>query len=75
MRPMFHFTPKRIETHICVCFVALKVYKELERLVKASNIDLSVDRVLDIAKTISTLVIKLPNGETTSKTLFIITVR
>ena len=25
--PMFHFTRKRIEAHICICFVALKVYK------------------------------------------------
>lgn len=28
IRPMFHFTRKRIEAHICICFVALKVYKE-----------------------------------------------
>ena len=25
MRPMFHFTPKRIEAHVCLCFVAYKV--------------------------------------------------
>ena len=29
IRPIFHFTRKRIEAHICICFVALKVYKEL----------------------------------------------
>ena len=32
MRPMFHFTPKRIEAHVCICFIAYKVYKELERI-------------------------------------------
>jgi len=32
MRPMFHFTAKRIEAHVCICFVAYKVYKELERI-------------------------------------------
>ena len=36
IRPMFHFTRKRIEAHICICFVALKVYKELERMLKVS---------------------------------------
>lgn len=71
MRPMFHFTPKRIEAHICICFVALKVYKELERICKISEISMSVDRVLDIAKTISTMTLKLPNGKTKSQTLFI----
>lgn len=25
---MFHFSEKRIEAHVCICFVALKVYKE-----------------------------------------------
>lgn len=60
MRPMFHFTPKRIEAHVCICFVAYKVYKELERILAISRIDLSVDKVLDIAKTITTLKIRLP---------------
>ena len=27
---MFHFTRRRIEAHVCICFVALKVYKVLE---------------------------------------------
>ena len=30
IRPMFHFTKRRIEAHVCICFVALKVYKVLE---------------------------------------------
>ena len=72
MRPMFHFTPKRIEAHVCICFVAYKVYKELERILKLSNINLSVDKVLNIAKTITTLKIKLPAcGEILTKTMLI----
>ena len=38
IRPMFHFTRRRIEAHVCICFMALKVYKELERLLKLSEI-------------------------------------
>ena len=60
LRPMFHFTKKRIEAHICICFVAYKVYKELERILKIAKINLSVDKVLDIAKTITTIRIWLP---------------
>lgn len=72
MRPMFHFTQRRIEAHVCICFVAYKVYKELERILKISNIDLSVDKVLDIAKTITTLKIKLPvSGNTITKTMLL----
>lgn len=72
MRPMFHFTPKRIEAHVCICFVAYKIYKELERILRISNIDMSVDKALNIAKTITTIKINLPvSGNTMSKTMIL----
>lgn len=72
LRPMFHFTKRRIEAHVCICFVAYKVYKELERILKLKGITLSVDKVLEIAKTITTLKIKLPiSNETVTKTMLL----
>jgi transposase len=72
LRPMFHFTKKRIEAHVCICFVAYKVYKELERILKSGDINRSVDKVLDIAKTITTLKIRLPvSNETITRTMLI----
>jgi hypothetical protein len=69
MRPVFHFTPRKIEAHVCICFVVYKVYKELERVLKLSEINLSVDKVLSIAKTIKTIKIKLPlSNQTLIKT-------
>lgn len=44
-----------IEVHVRICFVALKVYKELERLLKLSEIRLSVDKVLALVQTIATI--------------------
>ena len=70
IRPMFHFTRRRIEAHICICFVALKVYKELERRLKAANIGMSVDKVLNMAKTVTTIIFRLPeSGKTFAKTM------
>ena len=72
MRPMFHFTPRRIEAHVCICFVAYKVYKELERLIKENGIPHSVDKVIDIAKTVITVRINMPeNGQVFTKTMFL----
>lgn len=72
MRPMFHFTPKRIEAHVCICFVAYKVYKELERILKLNNINISVDKVLSIAKTITTIKVNLPmSGNSITKTMLL----
>jgi len=65
IRPMFHFTKRRIEAHICICFVALKVYKELERILKLEHIDISVDKVLEMAKTVVTIQVKLPKSKQT----------
>lgn len=70
MRPMFHFTAKRIEAHICICFVAYKVYKELERVIRSIGLEMSVDKVLSVAKTITTIRLRLPNGDTYSQTLY-----
>lgn len=72
MRPMFHFSERRIEAHICICFIAYKVYKELERLIAVNKIGMSVDKVLDAAKTITTIRVRMPeNGTFFTKTLFL----
>jgi transposase len=72
IRPMFHFNPRRIEAHVCICFVAFKVYKELERILKKKAIGLSVDKVLGIAKTITTIKVKLPaSGNILTKTMLL----
>jgi transposase len=72
LRPMFHFTPKRIKAHVCICFVAYKVYKELERILKMSNINLSVDKVLNTAKTITTIRMRMPEtGKIIERTMLL----
>ena len=60
MRPIFHFTEKRIQAHICICFVAYKVYKELQRRMKGKGMTMSVDKALEIAKTVTTIRIRVP---------------
>lgn len=70
IRPMFHFTQRRIKAHVCICFVALKVYKEPERLLKLADINMSVDKVLALAQTIVTIQLTLPqNKQTISRTM------
>ena len=71
IRPVFHFTRRRIEAHVCICFIALKVYKELERRLEKTGIGMSVDKVLDIAKTITTIRVPISKSETVSKTMIL----
>ncbi len=71
-RPIFHFTEKRIEAHVCLCFVAYKIYKELERIINILGMGMSVDTVIKIAKTITTIRLKLPlNDEMITRTMML----
>ena len=47
---------------ICICFIAYKVYKELERLISMKQICRSVDKVLDVAKTVVTVRMDMPQN-------------
>lgn len=57
------------DEYLCICFVAYKLYKELERLLRMFGIALSVDKVMDIVKTISTVSIRLDDKTTHTRTL------
>jgi len=52
IRPVYHQVKRRIEAHLCIAFVAYKIYKELERQLKQKQSDLSPEKAIDIAKTI-----------------------
>lgn len=52
IRPIYHRVQRRIEAHICIAFVAYKIYKELERQLKIKKATMSAEQAIDIAKTI-----------------------
>jgi hypothetical protein len=54
-RPLYHRLEHRIRAHICLCFAALKVHKELERSLTENGCPWSVHESIEIARTIKTL--------------------
>jgi len=60
IRPIFHRVKRRIEAHICIAFVAYKVYKELERQLKEKRAGLSPEKAIEIAKTIYRVTVQTP---------------
>lgn len=72
IRPIYHRKQKRIEAHICLTFVAYKVYKELERQLKEKKSDLSPEKVIEILQSIYQIEIKNPiNNESIKKTILL----
>jgi transposase len=71
VRPIYHRIRKRIEAHITINFVAYKVYKELERQLKAKNATISPEKAIDIAKTIFQIQVEIENNKQITKTLLL----
>ena len=74
VRPVFHYLPRRIEAHICIAFVAYKIYKELERQLYDKKSGLSPEKAIEIAKTIYSIkAIKPKSKEPFEKMLLLTT--
>lgn len=71
IRPVYHYKQRRIEAHICLNFVAYKLYKELERQLKEKKSDLSAEKVIEIVQSIFEIEAKSPNNKTYTKRLLI----
>ena len=63
IRPIYHRLQRRIEAHIIINFASYKIYKELERQLYEKKSDLSPEKAIDIAKTIYSVKIRIPNSE------------
>lgn len=62
IRPIFHRLQRRIEAHICISFVAYKVFKELERQLKIKKAGISANKAIEIAENIMEVEVKLPQS-------------
>lgn len=72
IRPVYHYKKQRIEAHICLNFVAYKVYKELERQLKEKKSDISPEKVIEIVQSIFQIEITTPKlKEKIKKTLIL----
>jgi transposase len=70
IRPVYHRIKHRIESHLCICFSAYAVYKELERLLQKNNIELSPEKAINEIKEIRQLQYRLPiSGQVKTKLL------
>lgn len=73
IRPIYHRLQRRIEAHICLNFVAYKVYKELERQLKEKKSDLSPEKVIEILQSIYQIEVYNPKNKSYIKNNLILT--
>lgn len=73
IRPVYHRLQRRIEAHICIPFVAYKVYKELERQLKEKKASISALQAIEIADNIQQITIAFNKGHEQITKLLLIT--
>lgn len=73
IRPIYHRLQRRIEAHICISFVAYKLYKELERLLHEKKATISPLKAIEIAENIIEVAIVLPQSNQTKKKTLLLT--
>jgi transposase len=70
IRPVYHRIKSRIEAHLCICFTAYAVYKELERMLAVNKIAMSPEKAINEIKEIRQLQYTLPkSGEVKTRLL------
>jgi len=72
IRPIFHRVQRRIEAHICLCFTAFMVYKELERQLRIKKTELSPAKVIEIAQNIYQVETTTPRSKKKLKRVLIL---
>lgn len=70
VRPIYHRLPKRIEAHLIVAFCSYKVYKELDRQLKAQKSAISPQSAIELMKTIYQINVLLPKSKNTQSVIF-----
>lgn len=70
IRPIYHRLERRIRAHLCISFTAYKIYKELERQLKSKNTDISVERAIELMKTIYGVTLQHPETKSIKTKLF-----
>lgn len=70
-RPIFHRKKSSIETHLCIAFCSYKLYKELERQLKAAQSEVRPEKAIGILNSIYELQLKLPGSGKRMKKLIV----
>ena len=67
IRPIYHFVRRRIESHICIAFVAYTIYKELERLLEKHKAGFSPKRAAELTQNMYQLEYTQPDTDEIKK--------
>ena len=64
MRPIYHHTPKRIKSHIDICFITFSLIRYAQFKIKKSGLNISIEELKDELKDVQYSILSdLTTGE------------
>jgi len=63
IRPIYHRLQERIEAHICISFVSYLLFKEFERVLAQSSVNVSINQAIKQINKMHEVVYQYPNGK------------
>jgi transposase len=64
VRPVYHWTPKKIRAHIAICFMALTCVRYLQYRVKTQHTSISIERIRQLLISVQISIIKHQQTDT-----------
>jgi len=62
IRPIYHRLRERIEAHICISFVSYLLFKEFDRVLAQSSVNVSINQAIKQINKMHEVVYQYPNG-------------
>lgn len=58
MRPIYHFTPSRVQAHILLCYMVFTLIRHLQFRLQAAQKNMSVNRIVDAVKNVQASIMR-----------------
>lgn len=55
MRPIYHFTPSRVQAHILICYIVFTLIRHLQFQLKKAEQNMSAFRIIDALRDVQAL--------------------
>lgn len=62
MRPIYHYSPKRIQAHILICYLAFSLYRSLQMNLKMNGYSMSLEKIREGLSCIQASILEDPKS-------------
>jgi transposase len=62
MRPIYHYTPKRIQAHILICYMVFTLIRHIQFRLNCADLQISITRIIDAVRDVQASILVDPRN-------------